>query len=92
MKRQMEEELRKKEEELANLSKSYEERMREAAVANQVMILDFWFYLLFGLDVNLRISGLKITVIIVSIAIENFSYITNKNTEMFSNSRIILYI
>ena len=36
MKRQMEEELRKKEEELANLSKTYEERMKEAAVANQV--------------------------------------------------------
>ena len=36
MKRQMEEELRKKEEELANLSKTYEERMKEAALANQV--------------------------------------------------------
>ena len=36
MKRQMEEELKKKEEELANLSRTYEERMKEAAAANQV--------------------------------------------------------
>ena len=36
MKRQMEEELKKKEEELANLNRTYEERMKEAALANQV--------------------------------------------------------
>ena len=36
MKRQMEEELKKKEEELANLSRTYEERMKEAAQANKV--------------------------------------------------------
>ncbi|KAL4221955.1 hypothetical protein ACF0H5_018006 [Mactra antiquata] len=35
MKRQLEEELRKKEEELENLSKSYEQRMAEAATANK---------------------------------------------------------
>jgi len=36
MKRQMEEELRKKEEALENLTKSYEQRMADAAVANKV--------------------------------------------------------
>lgn len=36
MKRQMEEELRKKEEELENLTKTYEQRMLDAAQNNKV--------------------------------------------------------
>ena len=36
MRRQMEEQLKKKEEELANLSRSYEERMEARAAAAQV--------------------------------------------------------
>ena len=43
----MEEELRKKEEELANLSKTYEERMKDAALANQVKL--FFSYYVFQL-------------------------------------------
>ena len=39
MKRQMEEELKKKEEELANLSRTYEERMKEAAKTIKVCIV-----------------------------------------------------